>query len=101
MTDANPGGQPGESGVEADDWSHHHRVLYRLVLGAPGSTTAELQTLYESIAPLLYRGETTVPACRRWRRSILSDLTDDGVVSSHDTPSGRIWVPESRGGRCR
>jgi hypothetical protein len=73
--------------------SLHADLLHRLVAASPGSTTADLQLLYDTIAPLVYHGTTSSPACRRWRREQLRDLDADGVITSVDTPSGRVWVP--------
>jgi len=85
--------RPGPA-VDAEEWSIHHRVFYRLVLGAPGSRTADLQLLYDALAPVVYRG-TTASKCdsRRWRRKLLNDLQDAGVVVSAETPRGWIWRP--------
>lgn len=75
------------------DRSLHAEVLHRLVAGAPGSSTAEIQLLYDAVAPLVYRGTTESPVRRRWRREKLAHLAEEGVVASHDTPRGRVWVP--------
>ena len=85
--------RPGPD-VDAEEWSLHHRLFYRLVVGAPGSRTADLQLLYDAVAPVAYRG-TTVSKCdsRRWRRKLLNDLQDAGVVTSDETPRGWIWRP--------
>lgn len=73
--------------------SVHHEVLHRLVAGAAGSTTAEIQLLYDAVAPIAYRGTTDSPVQRRRRREVLRELTDESLVTSHDTPRGRVWVP--------
>lgn len=73
--------------------SLHHRLFHRLVSVAPGSTTAELQLMYEGLAPLVYRGTTWSSVQRRWRRKVLSDLSDSGAVDHRDTPRGRVWFP--------
>lgn len=73
--------------------SVHHEVLHRLVAGAAGSTTAELNELYEAVAPVAYNGTTkTAIQSRRYRRQVLSDLEAEDCVSAHDTPRGRVWV---------
>lgn len=85
--------RPGRA-VDVDDWSFHHRVLYRLVLGASGSRTVDLQLLYEALAPVLYRGVVDSPCeSRRWRRELLGHLRDAGVVAWHPTPRGWVWTP--------
>jgi len=85
--------RPGP-GVDADEWALHHRLLYRLVLGAPGSTTEELQRLYGAVAPVAYRGTMTAPVdSRRWRRKLLYDLRDAGVIDAIETPKDWVWVP--------
>lgn len=82
------------SSVDADEWSHHHCVLYRLVLGAAGATTADLQLLYDAVAPVAYRGTTSSPSrSRRWRRKILNDLREAGMIDAHETPRGWVWTP--------
>jgi hypothetical protein len=94
MIDADPLPERPGPDVDADEWSLHHRMLYRLVLGAAGASTAELQLCYEALAPVVYRG-TVASACvsRRWRRELLADLRDEGVITSHPTPRGWIWTP--------
>jgi len=87
--------RPGP-GVDVAEWSFHHRLLYRLVLGAPGSHTADLQRLYDAVAPVAYQGVTaTASSSRRWRRKLLADLRDAGVVVAHETSRGHLWVPAS------
>ena len=71
----------------------HAAVLPRLVAGNPGLTTADLQLCYDAIAPLVYRGTTTSPVDRRWRREQLEALVKDDRVAYRDTPRGRVWVP--------
>lgn len=73
--------------------SLHHRLFHRLVSAAPGSTTLELQLMYEGLAPLVYRGTTWSSVQRRWRRKVLSDLNDSGAVDHRNTPRGRVWFP--------
>jgi hypothetical protein len=73
--------------------SLHHQLLHRLVAVAPGATSAELQLMYEGLAPLAYRGTTSSPVQRRRRREVLSELVEGGVVEFHDTSRGRVWVP--------
>jgi hypothetical protein len=83
-----------DPGVDVAEWSFHHRLLYRLVLGVPGSHTADLQRLYDAVAPVTYRGvEETPSSSRRWRRKLLGDLRDAGVVVAHETRQGLLWVP--------
>jgi len=96
MIDADPlPDRPGPA-VDLDEWSAHHRLLYHLVLGAPGSTTAELQLLYDAVAPVAYRGLTASPASsRRWRRKVLGDLLDAGVLETHETTGGWVWTPSA------
>lgn len=85
--------RPGPA-VDAEEWSIHHRVFYRLVLGAPGARTGDLQLLYDALAPVVYRGTTTSKCdSRRWRRKLLNDLKDAEVVTSAETPRGWIWRP--------
>jgi len=85
--------RPGPD-VDADEWTLHHRLFYRLVVGAPGSRSADLQLLYDAVAPVAYRG-TMASKCdsRRWRRKLLGDLEDAGVVTSAETPRGWLWWP--------
>lgn len=91
MIDADPLPDCPGPAVDLDEWSAHHRLLYRLVLGAPGSTTAEVQLLYDAVA---YRGLTTSTASsRRWRRKVLGDLLDAGVLETHETTGGWVWTP--------
>lgn len=91
MIDAEP---LPDRGLDGGAWSFHHRVLYRLVLGAAGSPTAELQLLYDAVAPVAYRGTTASPSSsRRYRRKLLNDLRDAGVVEAHETPRGWVWTP--------
>jgi len=76
MIDADPlPERPGPT-VDAEEWSLHHRMLYRLVLGAAGASTAELQLCYEALAPVVYRGRVA-SACgsRRWRRDPQAEAT--------------------------
>jgi len=85
--------RPGPA-VDADEWAFHHHLLYRLVLGAPGSTTEDLQRAYDAVAPIAYRGTTGSPcSSRRYRRKLLNDLRDAGVVEAHETPGGWVWTP--------
>lgn len=94
MIDAEPLPERPGHAVDADEWSFHHRLLYRLVLGAAGTTTADLQLLYDAVAPVAYRGTTASPSSsRRWRRKILNDLRDAGVIEAHETPRGWVWAP--------
>lgn len=78
----------------SSDRSIHADLLHRLVAAAPGSTTADLQLLYDTVAPLVYHGTASSPTCRRWRREQLRDLVDGGVITSVDTPRGRVWFPQ-------
>jgi hypothetical protein len=65
-----------------------------LVVGAAGSTTEELQQLYDAVAPVAYRGLLDTPiSSRRYRRDLLADLERVGVISHTQTPRGRIWAP--------
>lgn len=82
------------SGADTEHWTFHHRLLYRLVAGAAGARTEDLQLLYDAVAPLAYRGTTTEPCdSRRYRRKLLTELAEAGVIGVHDTPRGRVWVP--------
>ena len=81
------------SAVDDRDRSLHAEFLHRLVVATPGSTTADLQLLYDAVAPLVYYGTAESPTCRRWRREQLRDLDAAGVITSADTPRGRVWVP--------
>lgn len=94
MIDADPlPDRPGAS-VDAEEWSFHHRLLYRLVLGSAGATTSDLQLLYDAVASVAYRGTTASPSSsRRWRRKILNDLRDAGVIDAHRTSRGWVWTP--------
>lgn len=82
--------EPPRHAVDRDG---HAVVLHRLIAGAPGSTTAEIQLLYDAVAPIAYRGTTTTPIARRARREKLSALVEADRVAAHDTPRGRVWVP--------
>lgn len=94
MIDADPLPERPGPDVDAEEWSLHHRLLYRLVLGAAGSTTADLQLLYDAVAPIAYRGTTISPSgSRRWRRKILNDLRDAEVIDARHTPRGWVWMP--------
>jgi hypothetical protein len=94
VIDADPLPDRPGADVDADEWSLHHRLLYRLVLGAAGSTTADLQLLYDAVAPVAYRGTTASPlTSRRWRRKVLNDLRDAGVVEATRTTRGWVWTP--------
>lgn len=74
--------------------SFHHEVLHRLVAGAAGITTADLQLLYDATAPIIYHGSLEQPLeGRRYRRSILTELREAGRISSAETPRGRVWTP--------
>lgn len=85
--------RPGPD-VDAEEWSLHHRLFYRLIVGAPGSRTGDLQLLYDAVAPVAYRGTMTSKCdSRRWRRKLLNDLEDAGVVTSTRTPRGWLWQP--------
>ncbi|QLC35750.1 hypothetical protein EFA46_015950 (plasmid) [Halarchaeum sp. CBA1220] len=79
--------------LDGEGYTHHHRVLYRLVLGAAGTTTSDLHILYDAVAPLVYHGVTKTPVKRRYRRKLLTDLREAGFVEASDTPRGRIWMP--------
>lgn len=79
--------------LDGPRWSLHHRLLYRLVLGAPGSTTEELNYLYDAVAPLVYHGTTLEAIAPRTRWERRNALVDADLVDSYDTPSGRVWVP--------
>lgn len=84
---------PG-SDVDADTWTLHHRFLYRIVLGAAGATSEEINLLYNAIAPVVYYGTTeTQSDSRRWRHKLLKDLEAGGYVSGHQTPRGWVWIP--------
>lgn len=94
MSSVDPLPEPPGPDVDVGEWSIHHRLLYRLVAGAPGLRTADLQLLYDVVGPVAYRGTMATPCdSRRWRRDLLDDLRDTGVVSVHATPRGRVWVP--------
>jgi hypothetical protein len=85
--------RPGPA-ADADEWTLHHRLFYRLVAGAPGIRTADLQLLYDVVAPVAYEGTTASPtSSRRWRRKLLGDLQDAGVIDAHPTPRGWVWPP--------
>jgi len=93
MIDADPLPDRPGAGVDAEEWSFHHRVLYRLVLGTAGASTAAIQLCYEAIAPVAYRGTTATPVKRRYRRQLLCELRDAGVIASHPSLRGQVWTP--------
>jgi len=50
----------------------------------------------DAVAPVAYRGLTTSPASsRRWRRKVLRDLLDAGVLETHETTGGWVWTPSA------
>ncbi|PHQ45123.1 hypothetical protein DJ68_14575 [Halorubrum sp. C3] len=79
--------------ADAERRSLHADFLHRLVAGAAGSTTEELQDLYETLAPLVYAGTTDMSVSPRHRRRKLNELKDAGLVESFDAPRGLVWVP--------
>jgi hypothetical protein len=96
--DAAPLEELAASTTDAGEWTYHHRVLYRLVVGTVSSHTAELQRLYEAIAPLAYQGAAETPVERRWRRKLLEDLRTAGVLEARKTPHGWLWIAASENG---
>ncbi|MFW6435608.1 MAG: hypothetical protein ACOCY1_04435 [Halovenus sp.] len=78
---------------DAQGRSLHADFLHRLVAGAAGSTTEELQGLYEALAPLVYAGTADMDVNPRHRRRKLNELRDAGLVESFDAPRGLVWVP--------
>lgn len=95
MIDAKPLPDRPSGAVDADEWTLHHRVFYRLVLGAPGISTEDLQLLYESIGPVAYKNNLKTPIKSKWhRRKVLNELRDAGLVDYHPTQRGRLWAPD-------
>lgn len=94
MIDADPlTGDPGPD-VDAEEWTVHHRFLHRLILGTTGARTGDLQLLYDAIAPLAFKGTPATPhTSHSWRRKLLHDLADAGLIAAHETPRGLVWVP--------
>lgn len=84
---------PSEPPRRTADRDVHATVLHRLIAGAPGGTTAEIQLLYDAVAPIAYRGTTVTPIARRARREKLAALAEADRVAAHDTPRGRVWAP--------
>jgi len=82
-----------ESLPNTAEFSYHHRVLYRVVLGAAGATTSDVHLLYEAVAPVAYYGTTETSVERRWRRKLLCDLRDAGFLTERETPRGGVWLP--------
>lgn len=77
----------------------HKEIFTRLVRGSRGITSTELNTLYDELAPVLYRGTLAEPiASRRHRRTYLAELVNEGVLERFDIPSdehippGSVWV---------
>jgi hypothetical protein len=95
LTRADLIGEPvTDGGRDVDEWSFHHRVFYRLVVGAAGGTTRELSLLYDALAPLLYQGVMEDPvSSRRWRRTLLDELRAAGMITAAETPRGHVWLP--------
>lgn len=86
--------EPPGGDVDTEEWTDHHRLFYRLVLGTTGARSDDLQLLYDAVAPLAFKGTTDTPhSSRRWRRKLLNDLADAEVISAHETPRGLVWVP--------
>lgn len=74
--------------------NYHDNVLYRLVCAQRTATTRRLQTLYDTLAPLLYQGVTTQPVeTESSRRQRLEALEDRGRIQKHRTARGIVWSP--------